>query len=97
VSGREHFTDPHTRNALPEGEDVDVVAIAEQIGWRRVVRERLHDLLRRPAGGGMLSHVEVEDPPPMVSEHDGDEEDAQVGQIADMVRQERAPSLVQRG
>ena len=51
----------------------------------------------------MFGHVEVEDAPPMVGEHDQDEEDAQPSsrngeeidgdQVADMVDEERAPGL----
>ena len=37
----------------------------------------VHDLLGRPLRGGMLGHVEVDDPPATVSEHDEDEEDAE--------------------
>jgi hypothetical protein len=78
VRRREHFEDPHALHALPEREAVDRVAIAEKVGWRGVVRERLHDLLGGPGCGGMLGHVDVEDPPPMMGEPDEHEEDAQV-------------------
>jgi hypothetical protein len=55
----------------------------------------------------MLGDVEVDDAPPMVSEHDEDEEDAPPNsghgeeidrdQMADMVGEERAPGLRRRG
>ena len=61
---------------------VDLVTIAEEIGRRGVVREGVHDLLGGPGGGGVLGHVEVDDPPAMVGEHDEDEEDAQGGRWA---------------
>jgi hypothetical protein len=54
-----------------------LVAIAEEVGRRGVVREGAHDLLGRPSGSGVLGHIEVDDAPAMVSEHDEDEEDAQ--------------------
>src|SRR6516165_5912345 len=63
--------------ALPERVAVDRVAVAEKIGWRRVVREGLHDLLGRPGCGGVLGDVEVDDAPTMVGEHDEDEEHPQ--------------------
>src|SRR5206468_11804066 len=53
VGSREHFEDPHAHDALPEGVAVDSVAIAEEVGWRGVVRERLHDLLGGPGRGGI--------------------------------------------
>ena len=37
----------------------------------------VHDLLGRPFGGGMLGHVEGDEAPTMVGEHDQDEEHAQ--------------------
>ena len=105
--GREDFADPHALHTLPKGVAVDRVSIAEEVGWRGVVRERLDDLLGGPGRGGMLGHVEVQDAPPMVGEHDQDEEDAQVSgghgeevdrdQVADVVGEERAPGLRRRG
>jgi hypothetical protein len=51
----------------------------------------------------VLGHVEVDDAPAMVSEHDEDEQDAQASgrngeevdrdEVADMVGQDRAPGL----
>ena len=70
--------DPHALHPVPERVAVDLVTIAEEKGRRGVIREGVHDLLSRPGGGGMLGHVEVEDSPPMVGEHDQDEEHAQV-------------------
>jgi len=55
----------------------------------------------------MLGHVEVDDAPAMVSEHDENEEDAQArsgnreeiegDQIPDMVGEERSPGLRRPG
>jgi hypothetical protein len=82
---------------------VDLVTIAQKIGGRGVVREGVHDLLGGPAGGGVLGHVEVDDPPAMVSEHDeneehaeacgGDREEVEGNEISDMVVEERPPGL----
>ena len=55
----------------------DVVTIAQEIGRRGIVREGVHDLLGRPGGHGMVGHVEVQDAPAIVGEHDEDEEDAE--------------------
>ena len=103
----EDFLDPHALHALPKRVAVDVVAIAEEVGRRGVVREGVHDLLGGPGGGGMLGHVEVDDAPAMVGEHDEDEEHAQArgghreeiegDQVADMVGEERAPGLRRLG
>ena len=70
---------------------------------RRVVREGVHNLLSGPVGGGVLGHVEVDNAPAMVSEHDEDEQDAQAGgghgketdgdQVSGMVGEERPPGL----
>ena len=74
----QHFPDSQAFHSLPKRVTVDRVAIAEEVGRRGVVRERLHDLLGGPGRGGMLGHVEVNDAPPMRGEDDQDEEDAQV-------------------
>ena len=71
------FVDPYALHALPEHVTVDRVAIAEEIGGRGVLREGVHDLLGGPVGGGVLGHIEVDDAPAMMSEHDEDEEDAE--------------------
>ena len=63
VGSREHFADPHALHSLPKGVAVDVVAIAEEVGWRGVVREGGHELLGGPGRGGMLGHVDVDDAP----------------------------------
>src|SRR6267143_5460254 len=56
---------------------VDLVTVAQEIGGRGVVREGVYDLLGGPVGGGVLGHVEVDDAPAVVSEHDENKEDAQ--------------------
>jgi hypothetical protein len=93
--------------ALPERVAVDRVAVAEKIGWRRVVREGLHDLLGRPGCGGVLGHVAMDDLPAMVGEHDEDEEHPQArggdreeiegDQVPEVVGEERAPGLGRQG
>ena len=103
VGRGQDFTDSHALHAVLTRVTVDVVAIAEQIGWRRVVRERLDDLLGGPGRGGMLRHVEGPDAPPMVGEDDEDEQDTEAGgghgeevdrdHVGDMVSEERAPGL----
>jgi hypothetical protein len=70
VGCRKHFTDPQALHSLPERVTVDRVAIAEEIGRRRVFREGVDDLPGGPGSGGMLGHVEVEDAPAMVGEDD---------------------------
>jgi hypothetical protein len=73
----EKLLDPHALHAVPKWLPINSVAVAEEIGRRGVVREGVHDLLGGPAGGGVLGHVEVDDPPAMVGEHDENEEHAE--------------------
>jgi hypothetical protein len=73
VRGREDFHDAHALHPVPELLAVDPVTIAQEIGGCGVVRERLHDLLGCPLGGGVLGDVEVDDGPAIVGEHDEDE------------------------
>ena len=103
VRDRENFTDSHTRHTLPEDVTVDCVAVAEEVGRCGIVGEGVYDLLGGPVGGGMFGHIEMDDPPAMVSEYHENEEYAQAGsgdreevegdEIADMVVKERAPGL----
>lgn len=58
---RQDFSDAHTLETMSERLAVDRVAVAEKIGGGRVVPERVHDLLGRPRGSGMLGYVEVDD------------------------------------
>src|SRR5438093_985023 len=107
VRGREDFLDPHALHSVPKLFAVDLVAVAQEIGGRGVVRKGIHDLLGGPVGGGMLGHVEVDDAPAVVREHDKNKEDAQArgghreeiegDQIADMVGEERPPGLRRQG
>ena len=77
VRRREDFIDSHALHSVAKLLAVDLVTIVKQKGWCGVVWEGVHDLLGGPVGGGVLSHVEVNDVPPIVSEHDENEEDAQ--------------------
>ncbi|MGH7319464.1 MAG: hypothetical protein ACRELA_07555, partial [Candidatus Rokuibacteriota bacterium] len=56
---------------------IHLVTVAQEIGGRGSVRERVHHRLGGPGGGGMFGDVEVDDAPAVVGEPDEDEEDAQ--------------------
>ena len=100
------FHDSHAVHPLPERGTVDTVAIAEEVRRRGFVRDGVHDLLGRSGGGGMFSHVEVDDTPALVGEDDQDEEHAQArggnreeiegDQVPDMVGEERPTGLGRR-
>jgi hypothetical protein len=79
VRGRENFTDSHALHTLPEGVTVDCVAVAQEVGPCGIVGEGVHDLLGGPVGGGMLGHIEIDDPAAVVGEHDENEEHAPGG------------------
>src|SRR2546425_4041173 len=107
VRRREDFLDPHALHSVPKLLAVDLVTVAQEIEGRGVVGEGVHDLLGGPVGGGVLGHVEVDNAPAVVSEHDENKEDAQArgwhreeiegDEIADMVGEERPPSLRRQG
>src|SRR5437870_12262503 len=107
VRRREDFLDPHALHSVAKLLAVDLLTVAQEIGGRGVVREGVYDLLGGPAGGGVLGHVEVDDAPAVVSEHDENKEDAQArswhreeiegDQLADMVGEERPPRLRRQG
>src|SRR5262249_10008564 len=77
LRGGEYIFDPHALQTVQKSMTVDAIAVAEEIGRRGLVRKGIHELLSCPVGGRVLSHIEVDDPPAMVSEHDENEEDAQ--------------------
>jgi hypothetical protein len=97
------FLDIHALHAATKVLAVDLVAVAKEIARGGVVRERVDDLLSCPVGGGMLGHIEVDDPSAMVSEHDKNEEHAQAcggdgkevegDEVSDMVVKECPPGL----
>jgi hypothetical protein len=106
VRRREDFLDPHAFTLGAE-------SVRRRLGHGRrdrtggVVREGVHDLLGSPVCGGVLGHVEVDDAPAMVSEHDENEEHAHTrsghreeiegDQVPDVIGQERPPGLGRRG
>jgi hypothetical protein len=53
----EHFFDPHMPHPLPKRGAIDAVPITQEISWGLVPRESVHDLLRGPRCGGVLSNV----------------------------------------
>jgi hypothetical protein len=73
---RENFLDLHALDAMAELLAIDLVTVAQEVGRRGVVRERVHDLLRSPESGRMFSDVEVDDAPAMVGEPDEDEQES---------------------
>jgi hypothetical protein len=103
VRRREHLLDPHALHAVPKWLIIDLVTITQEIGWRGLVREGVHDLLSGPVGGGGLGYVKVDDPTAVVGEDDEDEQDTEAGgghgeavdrdHVGDIVSEERAPGL----
>ena len=61
----DHLADAQAGDPALEDVTVDGVAIPQQPSRRRVVRKRVHQLLRRPGRRGVVRNVEVDDPPPV--------------------------------
>ena len=92
---REDFGDPQALHAVPKLLAVDLVAVAQEIGRCGVVREGVHDLLGGPVGVGVLGHVEMDDAPAMVGEHDEDEEDAEPrGGHGEEIDRDQVPDMI---
>ena len=66
----QQFLDAHVLDALLEVVTVDAVTITEQETWGLFVREGVDDLLGGPFGIGMVGHVEVNDPPLVITRCD---------------------------
>src|SRR6266851_4303460 len=99
----ENFGQPHALRSSPELATVDAVAIAQEVAGRRVIGERLDDLLRSPSGSGGIGDVEVHDLSAMMqqhhehvehpegrSRHDKEVDGDEVGEV---VLEERSPGL----
>jgi hypothetical protein len=56
----DHFFDLHPFHSMPELFSINLIAIPEQIAWRRVFRKRLKDLSRRPDRRRVRSDIEVD-------------------------------------
>ena len=92
---REDLGDPHALHSVSKLLAVDLVTITQEIGGRGVVREGVHHLLDGPVGGGVLGHVEVDDPPAVVSKHDENEEDTQAhGRHGEEIEGDQVPDMV---
>jgi hypothetical protein len=52
----------HTRREIMS---IDPITISHQIPGCGLLRERFHNLMRRPIGCGMFGHVEMQNAPPV--------------------------------
>jgi hypothetical protein len=73
---REDFGNPHALHSVAKLLAKHLVAVAEEIGRRGLVRKGVPDLLGGPGSGGVLGDVEVDDVPAVMGEHDEDKQDA---------------------
>src|ERR671918_3071218 len=97
------FLDTHPLHAVPKLLAVDLVAVAEEIGWGGLVREGVDELLGRPGGGGMRGDVEVDYAPAVMGKHNENEQDTEANgghgeevdrdEVADVIGEERPPGL----
>ncbi len=97
------FFDAHVRDSLLEEVAVDSVAITNQKPRCFFVRKGLDDLLRSPFGRWMLSHVEMNQLPPIVAKNDEREKDPKcccwhrkevnTDDVAEVIIQKRSPGL----
>jgi hypothetical protein len=76
--GRRHedFLDAHAFDSLFEVVTIDVITIADQKTWSRLVEEGLDDLLGGPFGVRIRGDAEVNHAPPIMAEHQEPVEDA---------------------
>ena len=101
-AGRQDFVEVHGRPRRRPRVECHI-AIPEEIPRRLVPRERLTKLLYSPRGGRMVGDRHVHDSAAFVSENHQHEqeptrrgrrdEEVRGGDLADVIRQERAPRL----
>ena len=98
---RNDFFDAHAFDASLKLTAIDTIAITNQESWRGIVGKRLDHLLCGPRGRWMSRHVEMDDMPPIVTQHDKGEEYAKRGSrdceeidrddVLQVIVQERSP------
>src|SRR4029434_4412079 len=67
---REHFRDLHFRLQGPESLAIDSIPVPKYVARRRVPRECLHQLRRRPLRSRMFGHVEMHHPSAFMSQNE---------------------------
>ncbi len=100
---REDLGDAHALHPSSKLAPVDAVAIAKEIARRRVIGERLDDLLSGPGGSRRVRDVEVHDPPTiMLEDHEHVEnsesrgrhdEEVDRDEVGEVILEECAPGL----
>ncbi len=63
------FVDTYVLDAITEELSVDSIAITNQEARGSVVRKRLDNLLCRPLSGWMFGHVEMNNHPAVMAQH----------------------------
>ena len=71
----QYFFNAHMPHPLPKRGAVDTISVSQEIPWRLVLGEGVHDLLHCPRCRGMLSDGNMDDPPAVMSQDQQDEQD----------------------
>jgi hypothetical protein len=96
LRGRENLVNAQMRDALLRPRPMDRIPLPDQILGRGVPRKGLDDLLTSPPGGRVLGHIQMEGPPPIMGEHDQDEEHPRSGRgDREEVHRDDLPELLQ--
>jgi hypothetical protein len=100
------FFDADILDTILEIVSVDSIAVADKKSRSLVEREGIYDLLSRPLGAGICRNVEMNDLPPVMTEHDEDAQDTKGhgrnrekvagGDVRNMIVQKRPPGLRRR-
>ena len=95
--------DTHMTDTASEFVTVDAVTVTEKKSRGGVTGKRFQELLYGPFRAGRISHVEMDDPSPLVSQNDEDKEDPERrrghreevngDQVPNMVIEKRPPAL----
>ena len=104
--GAQHLVDTHVSHLSPEGIAEDSIAVAQQVARKLIKGERFSQLLSGPLRGWVGGHIEVENAPAVMSQHQkhvknletngGHSEEVDRDQLLGVILQERAPGLRRR-
>lgn len=100
--GTEGLSDAHALDAAVKRVPINCIPVPQQVLRGAIPREGLGDLLSRPVRGGILGDVKMDDPPPVMCQHEQHEEDLETHngygeeidgyELAEVILQECLPS-----
>src|ERR1700674_1128358 len=91
--GTEDLLDAHAPDAAVKRAPINRIPVPQQVLRGAIPREGLDDLLSRPVRGGILGEIEMDDPPPVMCQHEQHEEDLETHTVGTVKKSMDTSSL----